>query len=93
MPQPLLVILVVLGLLASVGGAIALIRSRWMGSKLVGVLGIASIVAYVAIMLAASILAELDAKKKALDSEKREIKRETFTPPPSSPCAGKPASS
>lgn len=61
----LLVVLVVVGLVVSVGGAVALVKSRWLGSTLVGTLGIVSIVAYVALMLGTSILAELDAKNAA----------------------------
>lgn len=64
METVVLVILVVVGLLVSVGGAIALIRSKWLGSSVVGVLGTAAIVAYVALMLGTSIMAELDAAKK-----------------------------
>ncbi len=59
------VIVVVLGLLASVVGTVALVKSQWLGSKLIGSLGIISIVAYTALMLGTSSLAELDAKKTA----------------------------
>lgn len=65
----LLVVLVVVGLVVSVGGAAALVKSRWLGSTLVGALGIVSIVAYVALMLGTSILTELDAKNAAATTQ------------------------
>lgn len=61
-----IVSVVVLGLVASVAGTVALVRSAtWLGSGVVGALGITSIVAYVVLMLGTSALAELDAERKA----------------------------